>query len=122
MATAIFNQEINASSVKGDYNSYELTEVITRSGFDEKSLGFRINSSPSDDIYIEDNTKLFVGYGVYGDLTINVYDKSDNSVNVSTNIKKSYGYFYERYFSEGSNPENSKKVVNDQWSTIINGA
>lgn len=121
MATAIFNQEINASSDSGSDAKYDLYKVLTLTGFDIETINFKLVSTPSDNVYIEKGT-LFVGYGVYGDLTINVYDRSDNSVNVSTNIKKSYGYFYERYFSKGSNPENSKKVVNDQWSTIINGA
>jgi len=118
MTTAIFNQEISASSTIGEVNEYDLTEVLTLSGFDKETLGFTIVSSPSDNIIIKDST-LSVGYGVYGTLTINVYDKIANSINVSTNIKISYGYFFERYFDEKSNVRNNIKTVQSDWSKIV---
>lgn len=118
MATAIFNQEISASSIIGEVNEYDLTKVLTLSGFDIETLGFTIVSSPSDSIIIKDNI-LLVGYGVYGTLTINVYDKIANSINVSTNIKISYGYFFERYFDEKSNVRNNIKTVQSDWSKIV---
>lgn len=118
MATAIFNQEINASSDSRSDAKYDLYKVLTLTGFDIETINFKLVSTPSDNVYIEEGS-LFVGYGVYGTISIDVYDKMDNSARASTNIKASYGYFYQRYFSKGSNPQTYRKVTQENWSNII---
>lgn len=116
MATATFNTKIESSKVLGVNNEYDIPKVITYSGFDTEAVSFNLVSAP-EGVTLENNV-LLVGYGVTGELVVNVDDKV-NSVNTSTIIPISFG----SAISEFNNNENVVKNLDNtktSWSSIIN--
>jgi hypothetical protein len=116
MATASFNTKITAPNIDGEQNTYDLTTILTLSGFDLESISFRL-SEKYKNIGVSTNT-LTIYYGAYGNFSIIVEDRLKNSTTATTNIEISYGGAVQKMVNS-SNFVNSYNNTKTNWSTII---
>jgi hypothetical protein len=108
MATASFNKKIQSG------NTYDLTQILTLTGFDIKSISYQLQTSGKG-IKIEKNSLIIGGFS--GEFGVLVFDESKNEARAD-------GFVYSfisslENFSKNENLVANLESTKTSWTSII---